>query len=209
VQVLLDMPFRNEIDVMSSFARPINVIRLSIALTCVSTIGCDSDAQFAQVNLSLDATCGSPFGYIGGVRELQDQRVIVADPLGVALVIADLNANSIDTIGHIGAGPEEYRQPDRVLPLPGDSTLLVDLGNSRLTVLDPDDRFLEHYPIARQTASGANALIVPRFTDGLGRLYFLAEGVGGRRSSSNSTGPVRGERRLGCLCRWLGRYRFR
>jgi hypothetical protein len=39
------------------------------------------------------------------------------------------------------------------------------LGNSRQTVLDPEGRLCEHFPIARQTASEVPALIVPRFTD--------------------------------------------
>ncbi len=155
--------------------------RLATILMAAAALGCTDALEYPQIALSLEVSSRIPFGYIGGIRELSDRRVVVADPLGIALVTMVLGAGTADTIGRVGSGPEEYRQPDRVLALPGDSTLLVDLGNSRLSVLDPDGRFCEHYPIARQTASGGQALIVPRFTDRLGRLYFLAEGAGGHR----------------------------
>ena len=72
------------------------------------------------------------------VRELPDGRVLVADPLGQVLVAIDMGAGTADTIGRRGAGPGEYDQPDAVSPLSGDSTLLVDLGNGRRSILGPD-----------------------------------------------------------------------
>ena len=54
------------------------------------------------------------------------------------LFVVDMDAGTRAQVGAEGQGPEEYRQPDAVWPLPGDSTLLVDLGNGRLVVLGPD-----------------------------------------------------------------------
>jgi len=161
-----------------TLCRPAGGICLILAIC----IGCRPEPKYEQITLSIEAVCDLSFGHIGGIRELSDRRLIVADPLGVALVLADLDLSSVDSIGRIGSGPDEYRQPDRVLLLPGDSTLLVDLGNARLSVIDPRARFTEQHPIARLTASGTPMLIVPRFTDEVGRLYFLAEGAGGRRT---------------------------
>ncbi|HBE00703.1 MAG TPA: hypothetical protein DC060_21240, partial [Gemmatimonadetes bacterium] len=91
------------------------------------------------------ATLGAPtavfpedFGTIGSVRELPDGRVLVADPLSNALYALDMDAGTRVVIGREGEGPEEYQQPDGVWALPGGSTLLVDLGNGRLTTLDAD-----------------------------------------------------------------------
>ncbi|HSL82924.1 MAG TPA: 6-bladed beta-propeller, partial [Thermoanaerobaculia bacterium] len=75
------------------------------------------------------ATFPEDFGAIQTVRELPDGRVLVADPLSKAVYLVDLAGGRRTVIGREGQGPGEYRQPDAVWPLPGDSTLLVDLGN--------------------------------------------------------------------------------
>ena len=75
------------------------------------------------------------FGRVLGVRELADGRVIVADQLGVVVVIADFGTGEINTIGGEGKGPQEYVQPDGVFALPGDSTLLADLGKGLLIAI--------------------------------------------------------------------------
>ena len=162
--------------------RLLSVCTIAIALTAFAS--CKSAREYRPITMSLDAACDLSFGYIGGIRELSDRRVIVADPLGVALMMVDFAAASADTLARIGAGPEEYRQPDRVLPLPGDSTLLVDLGNARLMILDSQGVFTAHIPIAQHAASGTPIMVVPRFTDGLGRFYFLSEGAGGSRTAA-------------------------
>lgn len=155
----------------------------ALLLVLAAAAGCDEAQEYERFTVTLDASCNVPFGYVGGVRELSDKCVVIADPLGVVLVLADLDSGSVDTVGQVGSGPGEYRQPDNVLPLPGDFTLLVDLGNSRLAVVDPSGRFSEQSPIATQTASGSPVLVVPRFADRLGRLYFLSEGAGSRRDA--------------------------
>jgi hypothetical protein len=126
------------------------------------------------------------FGYLSNVRELADGRVVVADPLGQVLVVADLETGSADTIGRVGGGPEEYRQPDAVFALPGDSTLLVDLGNARLTVLDPAFGFGETYS-ATQGGGQAMVLVLPRFVDAAGRPYFLRQAFGPRGPPDSAT----------------------
>ena len=117
------------------------------------------------------------FGYLNNVRELSDGRVLVADPLGQALVRVDLVSGTADTIGRVGGGPTEYRQPDAVFPLPGDSSLLVDLGNARLTVIAPDGSFGQTYS-ATQGAGQSMVLVLPRGVDANGNLYFLHQAFG-------------------------------
>ena len=122
--------------------------------------------------LELDAAYPEPFSYLSGVRELPDGRVLTADPLSQVLLRVDLDAGTADTLGGVGGGPQEYEQPDRVFPLPGDSSLLVDLGKTYLTVVGPEGELHGGMSMALPTADGRPSLILPRAVDGAGNLYF-------------------------------------
>ncbi|MXW56883.1 MAG: hypothetical protein F4Z59_09585, partial [Gemmatimonadales bacterium] len=65
-------------------------------------------------------------GSMRGVRELEDGRVLIADGFGAA-VIAWMPGGRADTLTNTGQGPQEYRTPDGLVPLPGGATLIVDL----------------------------------------------------------------------------------
>ncbi len=158
------------------------------------------DAQVPERRLERpDVIFADAFSLVGGLRELSDGRVMVADPLGQALVIADLAAGVADTIGGVGQGPQEYRQPDALLPLPGDSTLLVDLGNARLTVIGPDGRFGATTPIAQGDPAGGLLLVLPRAADSEGGVYFQPLGGGPRAQLPDSAPVVRWDRGSGAL----------
>ncbi|MBT8396238.1 MAG: hypothetical protein HKO65_12215 [Gemmatimonadetes bacterium] len=142
------------------------------------------EAGLGQVRLGQPAAAfPEDFGAIQTVRELPDGRVLVADPLSKALYAVDLAAGTRQVIGGEGEGPEEYRQPDSVWPLPGDSTLLVDLGNGRLVVLGPDLAFGETMPIAVGDFQPGQPLVlaIPQGVDGSGNLYarVMGGGMGG------------------------------
>jgi hypothetical protein len=123
------------------------------------------------------------FGTIQAVRELADGRVLVADPLARSLFVVDMVAGTRAVVGRQGQGPDEYMQPDAVWPLPGDSTLLVDLGNGRLVALGPGLDFGPTMPIAQgdpRPGSGAPFnLALPQAVDGEGHLYARALGMRG------------------------------
>jgi len=124
-----------------------------------------------SLELELDASFAEGLGYLSTVRELSDGRVLFADPLGQALVAWDPGTGAADTLGRMGSGPSEYRQPDAVFALQGDSTLVVDLGNTRLIAVAADGSFGETTPIMRPRTEGFPMNIMPRFTDGDGRIY--------------------------------------
>ena len=111
------------------------------------------------------------FSFLNGVRELSDGTVLAADPLGQLLLRIDLATSSSDTLGQVGPGPQEYEQPDRVFPLPGDSTLLVDFGKMQLTSVGPDGRFGSGLPMALPGGERFPVILDPKFVDDLGRLY--------------------------------------
>jgi hypothetical protein len=125
------------------------------------------------------------FSSIMGLRELADGRVIVADGIDNVVVRANLTSQKLDTVGRAGAGPGEYKAPDAILPLPNDGFVLVDLGNARLSLFDGAGKYRESLPIAQGAPGGPGglSLIIPRATDGSGRLYYQPLG-GGRGADS-------------------------
>lgn len=158
--------------------------------------GCDrgaatGDGRAGQVPLGEpEAVYPEPFAVVSTVREFEDGRVLVADPLGQVVVRLDLDAGTADTIGAVGEGPDEYRQPDAVWPLPGGRTLLVDLGNGRLTELSPELRFGETRPYAMvNPEQGTLLMVLPQGVDELGRLYF--PDMGGMGGGADSVGILR------------------
>lgn len=132
-----------------------------------------------------EAAYAESFAAVQTVRELEDGRVLVADPLGQVVVRVDLDAGTADTIGSVGEGPDEYIQPDAVWPLPGGRTLLVDLGNGRLTELSADLEFGETRPYAMgDVTRGQLVMALPHAVDDRGRLYF--RDLSGMGSGSDS-----------------------
>jgi hypothetical protein len=99
--------------------------------------------------------------------------VLAADPINQVLLRLDLDAGTADTLGRQGAGPQEYEGPDAVFPLPGDSTLLVDLGNDRLTVIAPDGKFVAWTPMTSSSELGTRT-VRPQFVDAAGYIYVTA-----------------------------------
>jgi len=78
-----------------------------------------------------------PFSFVRGVRELRDGRVLVADYIEDRVALVDLaRATSTDVLTE-GGGPRSVRLPMSIVPL-GDSSLVVDYGNSRVLVLSPE-----------------------------------------------------------------------
>lgn len=136
--------------------------------------GDSGDSGGAIASLELDATYSEPFSALINVRELPDGRLFAADPLSQVLLRVDLDTGKADTLGRVGGGPGEYRQPDQVYPLPGDSTLLVDLGKMQLTVLGPDGALHEGISMALTTENGPPGVILPRAVDAQGGIYYSA-----------------------------------
>lgn len=171
-----------------------NSPRLWIAAAGLVIAGSSLQAQVQQEKLTkLDAAFPESFSLIRSIIELPDGRVLVADPLEQVLLALDMKAQTADTIGSVGAGPEEYKQPDGVFALPGDSTLLVDLGNGRLTFLGPNHKFGETTPIATGSpmpGRGGMRVIIPRGVDSQGRVYFQPLGMGMNRAQPPDSAPV-------------------
>jgi hypothetical protein len=171
-----------------------------LGLTFLASVGIGSfQAQTEQRLVKPDATFPEGFALVQRVRELSDGRVLVADPLGQVLLVADLEAGTADTLGGVGQGPEEYRQPDVVFELPGDSTLLLDLGNARLTVIGPSGEFGETLPVTQGDPSSGLMIVLPRGVDSRGGLYFRPMGGNPGRGLPDSAAIVRVDRGSGAV----------
>jgi hypothetical protein len=115
-----------------------------------------SDARFAE-----------PFSSLVGIRELADGRLVVSDRLEQSVSVIDFRSGSVTPVGHQGQGPGEYTMPGALFAFPGDSTMLLDLGNMRGILITPDGTMGE--TINLQSPEGLP--IIPRAADGRGRLY--------------------------------------
>lgn len=110
-----------------------SLLALALALPLVAT------AQPVRLDRPA-ATHPEVFSFVRGVRELRDGRVLVADWIEQRVAILDIARGSATDVVTEGGGPDEVRLPSGLVPFRGDSTLLVDQGNTRLLVLGPDGR---------------------------------------------------------------------
>lgn len=121
------------------------------------------------------AAAAEPLSSIAGLRELSDGSILVADGLEGRLVQMPVDLASMTPIGREGAGPNEYRTPDALFAIAADSTLMVDLGNGRLAVLDPNGAIVRSFPIAGGEGPRL-AIRLPGAVDADGRIYFRQRG---------------------------------
>lgn len=120
-----------------------------------------------------EATLAHDFSLIRGVRELSDGRVLVSDQTEKKLMVVDFRGGSVRVLGREGSGPQEYRLPGRLVALPGDTTLMLDPGNSRIAVIAPSGTIVRNIPSQRP---GTVYSIDPTGSDAQGRLYFEVPG---------------------------------
>ena len=151
----------------------------SLGLVCAFGCSTGSDEPTGVGIGPAEAALEQEFAVIQTVRELPDGRVLVADPLGQVLTVADMDAQTVGTLGRVGEGPEEYRQPDAVWPLRDGRSLLVDLGNGRLTELGADLSFgaTRPYMLGSFELGSPIMLAIPQGVDNRGGIFFQGFGM--------------------------------
>jgi hypothetical protein len=143
------------------------------------------------------------FSQIRGLRELADGRVLISDRLDMGVVVLDFKTNTLRQIGRTGRGPGEYRLPTALRAMPGDSTLLIDEGNSRIAIIGPDLKIHRSFTLllpGLDFGSGARAV------DRVGRFYTQLPGWM-KREPNDSVGVVRfdiGTKRVDTLLKVKG-----
>ena len=126
-----------------------------------------------------DAEFSEPFTQISGVRELRDGRVITIDPRDKTIQVVDLRSGSATKLGREGSGPGEYGMPMALLPLPNDTTAVLDMLNNRLLLINPNATVgglldLNVPAPSGGRGNGQRMMIggnMPRMSDARGRMY--------------------------------------
>ena len=136
----------------------------------------------------------APFTSVGGVRELTDGRVVLVDRGEKSIQLLDLATGRTTRIGHEGGGPNEFRQPMSVLPLPGDSSVVFDAGNLRYLVIAPNGTVARTFSTMRGEQPDMR-LLNAGGADAAGNLYFLDRGLRLPSPGSAVSGPPGGDGR--------------
>ena len=149
--------------------------KLTLAVLLATTIAGVATAQAPRETPLGRAVATYPgeFSLLRSVRELANGSVLAVDPIDKVFIRIDPTMQRSDTLGRQGRGPGEYVQPDAVWPLAADSSLLVDLGANRLTIVDPAGRLGATTPI--MSAGGGDAppsLMLPAGIDRRGGIWF-------------------------------------
>lgn len=141
------------------------------------------DAQPTRSLARPEAEFPEPFTQVGAVRELSDGRLVVIDPRDKIVQLVDFRNGSGTKVGREGSGPGEYAFPSRLVALPGDSSGVYDMLNSRMLVVLPNGKpgsFITTEAAAVGGGAGGRGTVriggaLPRFTDARGRLYWTGQ----------------------------------
>jgi hypothetical protein len=180
--------------------RPLLRVAVASSALLLPFIAVSASAQAPRVLSKPDAEFSEPFTNVGGVRELKDGRVVVIDPRDKIVQVVDFKSGEGVKVGREGSGPGEYAVPLRIVPLPGDSSGVYDMLNSRLLVVLPNGKPGPFVTIDQPQAGGPGGATVrigsamPRFADARGRLYWtgpaFTPGAGDGPPKSADSVPV-------------------
>ncbi|MDQ8164728.1 MAG: hypothetical protein P3A28_03090 [Gemmatimonadota bacterium] len=120
--------------------------------------------EFSRPAVAVDVE----FSQIRGVRELADGRILVSDRIEQKVMAINPRTGVSTVLGRVGGGPGEYRYPTSLFATPGDSTILIDEGNSRVAVIGPDARITRVWPMM---LPGVGFPMGSRGRDNRGRFY--------------------------------------
>jgi hypothetical protein len=166
-------------------------------------------AQQARTLPAPNATYDEPFSQVGGLRELSNGRVLVADARDKIVSLVDLASGSAEKVGREGSGPGEFGLPMRLFVAPGDTTLLFDPLNTRYLVIGPDGKPKTTFMVETAAPTGQGGpgggpgfriggMTMARVSDARGRLYGetppIAVGADGRPQTADSAAITRYDR---------------
>lgn len=119
-----------------------------------------------------DWVAAEPFTWFNGMRLLSNGNAIVTDLGEITVRLLGANGETIRTIGRTGAGPGEYTMPTAVIPLPGDTTLLLDRDARRYILLGPAGNVVATRAFPLELGVGAEAITA---ADDMGNLFFQGD----------------------------------
>jgi hypothetical protein len=130
-----------------------------------------------------------PFSMIGGAMELKSGQVLVIDVAEMDLVLVDFAKGTRTIVGRKGSGPGEYRAPQAMMIVPGDSVWVFDGGQMRFVTFGPDMKAGATVPMMTFDQATSTAMTAPMVGDRKGRFYASAMKIEmGRSGGSGGRG---------------------
>ena len=147
----------------------------SAALALLATTPLFAQQPAMRTLTTPEAEFKESFDAVSALRELPRGRVLLTDLGPKTVILADFASGQQTTVGRNGQGPGEYQFPGELIPLPGDSTLLVDRVSRRFLRIGPDGTIGKTLPFP----DGLSGMPEPRGADSQGRIYFQASAFQG------------------------------
>jgi hypothetical protein len=137
----------------------------------------------AEPSLDIGMLDGPPqyqFGRVTGAVRLGDGTVVVGDDQSKELRFFDRSGRHLRTVGREGGGPGEFKAVG-LLGVVGDSLMVGDYNNRRVSVFAPDGKLVRAVPL---DAAGSRDFTIPVGYLGDGSVLVSSSGVfdGGSRS---------------------------
>jgi hypothetical protein len=130
-----------------------------------------------------------PFSMIGGAMELKSGQVLMIDVAEMDLVLVDFAKGTRTIVGRKGSGPGEYRAPQAMMIVPGDSVWVFDGGQMRFVTYGPDMKAGATVPMMTFDQATSTAMTAPMVGDRKGRFYASAMKIEmGRSGGSGGRG---------------------
>lgn len=137
----------------------------------VMSIGGEGDSVYELVRIT-------------GIVRLSDGSIVLAMRRPHVVYLYDSTGRFVRSIGRAGQGPAEYNQPQTVLPMPGDSLLVPDLGSSPIYSRDGAvGGRVKLAPPARSVGESSTLGAVPNYAFADGSLAAYIEVYSLRRSA--------------------------
>lgn len=112
-----------------------------------------------------------PFSMIAGAMELKSGQVLMIDAAEMDLVLVDFAKGTRAIFGRKGSGPGEYRAPQAMMIVPGDSLWVFDGGQMRFVTFGADLKAGATFQMMTFDQATGTAMAAPMMGDRKGRFY--------------------------------------
>ncbi len=143
-------------------------VRDSVGIAIVDNFGTPLWAAGEEWSLSQVLKIGSlgddpdyAFGAVTGIALLSDGRIVVADGIARHLKFFLADGSYERTVGRAGSGPQEFGDVLELLVLPGDTLVVADWRNQRVSRIDPEGTWLGGIRVPREEGFPGNWDIGP------------------------------------------------
>ena len=151
-------------------------------------------AQTVRAFHRAEATFNVELTYASAIRELSNGDILLLDSGDRRLYYIDARESKVRSVGREGPGPGEFVLPTMLFALGGDTTVIVDAGAERLSLILPSGQIGKVQDL--QSWIGSDLRVAPpRFIDRNGSFYFTAPARRGGVPGETDTVPLMRQQR--------------